>query len=110
MGPAGTDRTHQLSFGGNFGWVKGIETGFIGHYYSSLPTTLYLDTAGNTTGEIFNTDITGDGTTGDILPGYKAGSYMRSIKPNQLAGVIATTMPLPPANSRPPARLWYPRV
>jgi len=89
MGPAGTDRTHQLSFGGNFGWVKGIETGFIGHYYSSLPTTLYLDTAGNTTGEIFNTDITGDGTTGDILPGYKAGSYMRSIKPNQLAGVIA---------------------
>jgi hypothetical protein len=89
MGPAGTDRTHQLSFGGNFGWVGGISTGFIGHYYSSLPTTLYLDNQGNTSGEIFSSDVTGDGTIKDILPGYKAGAFMRSVKPNQLAGVIA---------------------
>lgn len=89
MGPAGTDRTHQVSFGGNFTWAGGFQTGMIGHYYSALPTTLYLDTAGNTSGEIFNSDITGDGTVGDILPGYKAGSFMRSVKPGQLANVVA---------------------
>jgi len=89
VGPAGTDRTHQLSYGGNFTWLGGISTGFIGHYYSALPTTLYLDTAGNTTGEIFNSDVTGDGTTGDILPGYKAGAFMRTVQPTQLANVIA---------------------
>ena len=89
MGPAGTTHAHQVSFGGNFTWVGRISTGVIGHYYSALPTTLYLDTAGNTSGEIFNSDITGDGTVGDILPGYKAGSFMRSVKPNQLANVVA---------------------
>ena len=89
IGPAGTDRTHQLSFGGSLSWIGGINTDFLGHYYSALPTTLTLDTIGNTTGEIYHTDITGDGTTGDILPGEKAGAFMRSVKPGDLAKVIA---------------------
>jgi hypothetical protein len=89
MGPAGTDRTDQLSYGGSLRWIGGIETDFIGHYYSALPTTLTLDTTGNSTGEIFHSDITGDGTTGDILPGEKAGAFMRSVKPGDLARVIA---------------------
>jgi hypothetical protein len=88
-GPGGMDRTHELSYGGSFGWIGGFNTGIIGHYYSALPTTLYLDSGGNTTGEIFSSDVTGDGTVEDILPGYKAGAFMRSIKPTQLAGVIA---------------------
>jgi hypothetical protein len=88
-GPAGTDRTHQLSYGGTFGWKGGITTSIIGHYYSALPTTLTLDTLGNSTGEIFHSDLTGDGTTGDILPGYKGGAFMRSVKPKDLSTVIA---------------------
>ncbi len=88
-GPAGTDRTHQLSYGGSFTWVGGFTTSIIGHYYSALPTNLTLDTLGNTTAEIYHSDVTGDGTTGDLLPGYKAGAFMRSVKPGDLAGVIA---------------------
>jgi hypothetical protein len=88
MGPAGIDRTHQLSFGGIIEWAHGIQTSMIGHYYSSLPSTLYLDTGGNDTAEIYQSDLTGDGTTGDILPTYKAGAYMRSVKPNVLAQAI----------------------
>ena len=88
-GPGGLDRTHQLSYGGNFTWLGGIVTGIIGHYYSALPTTLTLDTDGGEPGEIFSSDVTGDGTTGDILPGYKSGAFMRSVKPGNLAAVIA---------------------
>ncbi len=98
VGPAGTDRTHQLSYGGTFDWIGGFTTGIIGHYYSALPTTLFLDNQKGANGiaaevtqpaEIFSSDLTGDGTTGDMLPGYKAGSFMRSIKPGDLGRVIA---------------------
>jgi len=91
IGPAGTDRTHQLSYGGTFDWVGKVQTSLIGHYYSALPTTLTLNTpnGANAAGEIFSSDITGDGTTGDILPSYKAGALMRSIKPGNLPSVIA---------------------
>jgi Carboxypeptidase regulatory-like domain len=88
LGPAGIDRTHQLSYGGFFNWALGIQTSLIGHYYSSLPASLTLDTLGNSTGEIFQSDLTGDGTTGDLLPTYKSGAYMRTVKPNQLNKVV----------------------
>jgi len=55
-----------------------------------LPTTLTLDTDGDGPGEIYHSDLTGDGTRGDILPGYKSGAFMRSVKPGNLAQVIAT--------------------
>ncbi len=89
-GPAGTDRTHQLSYGGTFDWIGSIQTSIIGHYYSALPTTLTLDPNGAGPGEIFSSDLTGDGTVGDILPGQKSGAFMRSVKPGQLAQVIST--------------------
>ncbi|HWG21391.1 MAG TPA: carboxypeptidase regulatory-like domain-containing protein [Terracidiphilus sp.] len=88
MGPSGLDRTHQLSFGGIIEWGHSIQTSIIGHYYSSLPSTLTLDREGNTSAEIYRSDVTGDGTTGDILPTFKSGAYMRSVKPDQLATVI----------------------
>jgi hypothetical protein len=92
VGPAGTDRTHQFSYGGSFEWLGGFTTSIIGHYYSALPTTLTLNTPNGPNGpaEIFSTDITGDGTTGDILPGCKSGAFMRSVKPGDLSRVIAT--------------------
>ncbi len=88
-GPGGTDRTDILSYGGTLDWKYGIETSVIGHYESALPTTLALDTNGAGPGEIFSSDVTGDGTIGDILPGYKAGSFMRTVKPKDLPRVIA---------------------
>jgi len=88
-GPDSQDRTTQISYGGTFGWIGGVETSLIGHYYSALPTTLTLDPNGNPPGEIYSSDLTGDGTIGDLLPGYKAGAFMRSVKPNQLAKVVA---------------------
>jgi hypothetical protein len=89
MGYAGLDRRHQLSYGGNLTWAGGITTSLIGHYYSALPTALYLDSGGNTTGEIFQSDITGDGTTQDLLPGVRAGAFMRTVTPGNIATVIA---------------------
>ncbi len=91
IGPAGTDRTHQLSYGGTFEWRGGIMANIIGHYYSALPTTLTLNTpnGANGAGEIFSSDLTGDGTTGDILPDYKSGAFMRSVSPGKLSSVIA---------------------
>jgi len=89
-GPAGLDRTQQISYGTNLGWRGSIQTSIIGHYYSAPPTTLTLDTLGDGPGEIYHSDLTGDGTRGDILPGYKAGAFMRSVKPGQLAQVITS--------------------
>jgi len=89
MGYAGLDRRQQLSYGGNFTWMGGVTTSFIGHYYTPLSTDLYLDDGGNTTGEIFNSDLTGDGTIQDQLPGIRPGSFMRGVNQRNLAQVIS---------------------
>jgi hypothetical protein len=89
MGPGGLDRRQQYSYGGNFTWSGGLKTSIIGHYYTPLSTNLYLDSGGNTTGEIFQSDVTGDGTVEDIVPGLKPGAFMRSVTPHNLASVIA---------------------
>jgi hypothetical protein len=89
MGPGGLDRRHQFSYGGNFTWEGGLTTSLIGHYYTPLSVTLFLDDGGNNTGEIFMSDTTGDGTIQDIVPGTDPGAYMRSVNPGNLAKVIA---------------------
>ncbi len=91
MGYGSLDRTHIFSFGGSATVKYGPRIGFIGHFNSAPPTTLTLDTTGNDgsgTGEIFQTDLTGDGTTGDFLPGTQQGAYSRSIKPGTLNKAI----------------------
>ncbi len=91
MGYGSLDRTHILSFGGSFTVKRGPHIGIIGHFDSAPPTTLTLDTSGNDgsgLGEIFQTDLTGDGTTGDFLPGTEQGYYSRKIKPNTLNQAI----------------------
>ena len=90
MGYAGLDRRQQISYGGNFTWMGGLTTSIIGHYYTPLSTDLYLDDGGNTNGEIFNSDLTGDGTIQDQLPGTRPGSFMRGVNQNNLAQVIST--------------------
>jgi len=89
MGPGGIDRRQQFSYGGNFTWLEGVTTSLIGHYYTPLAVTLYLDDGGNNAGEIFMSDVTGDGTVQDIVPGLKPGAFMRSVTPGNIAKMIA---------------------
>lgn len=89
MGPSTLDRTHQLSFGGNFSLPFGFQTGVISHFYSPLSVPLVVPNSGLGDGEIFRTDFTGDGTTQDPIPGTKNGAFMRSISPSGLSNVIA---------------------
>ncbi len=86
-GPASFDRTHQFSFGTVFTFPKGLELSFIGHFNSPLPSTLTLEDQSRA-GEVFRTDVTGDGTTGDILPGQNIGTFMRGVSPSNLNQVI----------------------
>ncbi len=88
FGPNGFDRTHQLSFGTVFTLPHGPRLSFVGHFNSPLPQDLRLQDQGRA-GEIFHTDFTGDGTTGDILPGTNIGSFMRSVSPGGINKVIS---------------------
>ncbi len=85
-GRASNDRTNELSFGGSLLLKYGPQIGLIGHFFSAPPSTLTLPVTGG--GEIFRTDVTGDGTTGDLLPGTLPGDYMHRVKPGSLSAAI----------------------
>jgi hypothetical protein len=86
FGPAGQDRTNQFSFGAVFDLLRGVQFSTIGHLDSPLPRTLFLPRVG--AGDIFISDVTGDGTTGDVVPGSNVGSFGRSMKPGDLGKFI----------------------
>ena len=88
FGPTSFDRTHQFSFGAIMNLPGNVLMSFIGHFNSPLPTTLSVEDQFRA-GEIFHTDFTGDGTTGDIVPGLNIGSYGRTVSANGLGGVIS---------------------
>ena len=48
---------------------------------------MFLPNSGNP-GEIFRSDVTGDGTVGDVVPGSNVGSFGRSITASSLNGFI----------------------
>jgi hypothetical protein len=89
IGRSNLDHTNELSFGGTIGVKGGLEIGTIGHFYSALPSTLTINTGGQTVGQIFQTDLDGDGTIGDLLPGTEPGGYMHQVKASGLNNVIA---------------------
>jgi hypothetical protein len=88
MGPSLLDRTHQLSFGGNFDVPWGFRFGIIGHFYSPLSSPTIVGDTGSG-GQIFQTDFTGSGSYSDPLPGTKNGSYMRDFGVNGLNAAIS---------------------
>lgn len=88
MGPGGLDRTHILSFGGAITITHGPQIGIIGHLESAVPTDLVMDDQGANPGEIFRSDVDGDGQTGDLMPGTEPGAYMRQYGPNNLNTLI----------------------
>ena len=79
FGPSALDRTHLVSVGAvvDFPWATRL--GLTAHYSSAAALTLTLPQSG-TPGEIFRTDVTGDGTVGDVVPGSDVGSFGRNIK------------------------------
>jgi hypothetical protein len=86
-GPNALDRTNQFSFGGIFNLAHGFQLSLIAHADSSLPQTLTVPPGPQreaTTAQIFQSDLTGDGTTGDVLPGTNIGSFGRSVNPNNI--------------------------
>jgi hypothetical protein len=88
FGPNGLDRTHQLSFGGVFDFPYAFRLAYNGRVATALPVTLTLPATGDP-GEIFRTDVTGDGTTGDIVPGTNIGSFGRDVKVSGLNNLIS---------------------
>jgi Carboxypeptidase regulatory-like domain len=88
MGPSLLDRTHQLSFGGNFDVPYKFRLGIIAHFYSPLSSPAIVGNTGST-GQIFQTDFTGSGVVSDPLPGTKNGAFGRSLSVSGLSSAIS---------------------
>ncbi len=80
FGPAGLDRTHQLTFGllVNLPWAFKINT--ITRIASPLSQSIFLSCTDCGAAEIFFTDLDGDGVFDDPLPGTNRGSFGRDVK------------------------------
>jgi hypothetical protein len=79
-GPNGVDRTHNIYLATQFEFPFGINLYNVTHWASAVPVTLRLNPAVGGSGEIFFTDINGDGNTkGPVLPGTNLGSWGRGI-------------------------------
>jgi hypothetical protein len=87
-GPNALDRTHQFSFGGTFDLPAYFRLGLIGHFFSPLPQNVVFAQV-NGAAEVLVTDLTGDGTTGDPVPGTNYGSFMRDFSVGGLNNVIS---------------------
>lgn len=89
FGPSGLDRTHQVSIGAVMDLPFATRIATTAHWDTAAPLTLTLPQAG-TPGEVFRTDVTGDGTVGDVVPGSQVGSFGRSIKASDLNNFISS--------------------
>ncbi|HEX8891682.1 MAG TPA: hypothetical protein VF783_00085, partial [Terriglobales bacterium] len=86
FGPSLLDRPEQFSFGlvGTLPW--NIQLSLIGHFDSGIPLPIIVPGSG--AGQIFQTDFTGDGTTGDPLPGSTNGAFGRTVNAGTLNGFL----------------------
>ena len=75
-GASGLDRTHQFKFTPTWDLPHGLRLSMIAHLASPLPLSAYVpqQDGGGVAGEIFRSDLTGDGTVGDLLPNTVIGS------------------------------------
>ena len=88
FGPNALDRTHMFSFSGTFEFRGGLRLSAITRINTALSTTLTVPLQCACPAEIFYTDLTGDGTGGDLLPGTTLGAFGRSVKVGDLNHVI----------------------
>jgi hypothetical protein len=79
----------------------GARLGLVANFASPLPQTLFIPASAGVPGEIFRSDVTGDGAFGgqsqsgsspfgDILPGTNIGAFGRAVKAEKLSSVIQT--------------------
>jgi len=101
FGSASQDRKHQVSLASILDIPYGARLGLIAHFASPLPQTLFLPASDGVGGEVFRTDVTGDGafggqsqtgasSYGDIVPGTNIGSFGRAVKASGLNNIIQT--------------------
>jgi hypothetical protein len=99
FGSASLDRKNQVTLASVLDVPYGARLGFIAQFASPLPQTLFLPSSDGVGGEIFRTDVTGDGafggqsqsgasTYGDILPGTNIGAFGRAVKADKLNTII----------------------
>jgi Carboxypeptidase regulatory-like domain len=93
IGRNGQDHTNMLSMAGTMTVKYGPQISLVGHFFSAPPSTLTLADVtgagtGSDSGAIFVTDLDGDGSAGDLLPGTNPGDYMHSVKGGGLARVV----------------------
>ena len=96
FGPTALDRTHQFKFGATFNVARrGPQFSVIGNFGSAPPTTLHLVSPGGTTGtgEIFRSDLTGDGQVADLFPANggivgQPGQFQRSVSASNIGAAI----------------------
>lgn len=79
FGPTTLDRTHQFSVNTTADLPWGFNVSAISAVRSALPATPFLTTALGGNDEIFFSDLDGDGTVNDFLPGAGRGAFGRSI-------------------------------
>jgi Carboxypeptidase regulatory-like domain len=99
FGSASEDRKNQFSMGSTLELSHGIRLGLTSHIASPPPQTLFMPASGGVPGEIFRSDVTGDGSFGgqsqtgassygDILPGTNIGAFGRAVKASNLNTII----------------------
>jgi hypothetical protein len=90
FGPSGLDRTHQLTFSFLTDLPLGFKVNSTTRISTALASSIFLAPAtGNGVGEIFFTDLDGDGSTQDPLPGTNRGSFGRDVGVAKLNQLIA---------------------
>ncbi|MHB8639073.1 MAG: TonB-dependent receptor [Candidatus Acidiferrales bacterium] len=88
FGPTGLDRTHQVGVGAVMDLPFATRFALSSTWKTAIPLTLFLPNSG-LPGEIFRSDVTGDGTVGDVLPGTNVGTFGRTVKAGGLNGLIS---------------------
>ena len=95
FGPTSLDRTHQFKFGTTFDIAHhGPRLSLIASFLSPTPSNLSLDTSAQTQAAgIFTSDLTGDGTLGDLINSAgtgigKPGTFMREVSKGNLNTVL----------------------
>jgi len=75
-GDSGLDRTHQFTLTPTADLAYKFRLSMIAHVASPLPLSAYIpqQDGGGVPGEIFRSDVSGDGTVGDLLPSTVIGS------------------------------------
>ena len=87
FGPTALDRTHQVGVGAVIDFPLAMRVAVATKWGTASPRTLTLPNSG-LPGEIFRTDITGDGTVEDVLPGTNVGAFGRDTRVGDLNAVL----------------------